>query len=179
MMKANGITPNGGPSSPPAQSSAPGSPTPKKVTAAPSKSKATGGKKTGTTRKRTAANADRGPAKKVKAETDADGEAGGESSLVAVKEEADAMDASSPLKTQMRSIHDPFLSPNSNTAIGKSSEEDAALFNEFCNTHSRSEEARPGFGDNHGNDVKNDGFLVSTLEVDDIPLVNEEQEEHA
>ena len=176
MMKANGINPNGGPSSLPAQSSAPGSPSPKKGTATPNKSKATGGSKTGTPRKRTATKADRGPAKKVKAEADTEGEAGGESSLVTVKEEADRMDVSSLLKAQMRSKHDPFLSPDSDTAIGKSSEEDAALFNEFCNTHSRSEEVGSEIGDSHGSDLKHGSFLAGTLEEDEIPLVKEEEE---
>jgi hypothetical protein len=175
MMKANGINPNGGTSSPPAQSAGPSS-TPKKGTTTSSKSKSSGGNGTGTSKKRAAASGDRGRAKKVKAETDAEDEAGGENSVIAIKEEADRTDASSEFKTQMLSKHDPFLSPGSDIAIGKASEEDAELFNEFCNTHNHSEEAGLEIRNSYSSGVKHDSFLADALGENEMPLVKEERD---
>lgn len=168
MMKANGINPNGGPTSPPGQSSAAGSsPKPPKSTT-PGKAKASGGGKSSTTRKRTAANGGGGLAKKMKAETGAEGE----DYLAAVKRE-DGTDAPNGLQEKMRTKHDPFLS---DTATSKSNEEDSALFTEFCNTHTRSEEPGPETERSNSSDKKHSNFLADILGDDEAPLVKEEPE---
>ncbi|OJD15668.1 hypothetical protein AJ78_04086 [Emergomyces pasteurianus Ep9510] len=142
LMKANGITPNGGPasrtdaSSPP-EASSNGTILKNSKPQTPTKSRSTAGTKTPSVRKRKITVNANGTSKKSKGEKsvddsdDTDG-AGGKTHVKSEDGDDNIFDGEPGETSRMKSSNDPLLSEGFGAVEGDLGREDGELYNEFC-----------------------------------------------